>query len=332
MYIVDAHLDLSYNALTRGRDVRVAAKDQPAADNEIATVGLPDLKAGGISLICATIFCSPATYRKAGYRTAEEAHAMEDSQFRWYQQQVRDGLMKMVTGASTLPKRASSSSLPFLLLLEGADAFRSPGDVKMWYERGLRIVGLSWRQNRMAGGTGFPGPLTDEGRSIVRAMDELHMIHDLSHLAEESFWQLLERTDGPVMASHSNCRQIVPGDRQLSDEMINATFQRDGVIGINFYDEFLLSPSDYKKRKARMQDVIDHMKHMCDLAGDARHVGLGTDMDGGVGRDDIPQEIVSSADLPKVAGALSNAGFSDEDVRGIMGENWLRFFEQNLPG
>jgi len=218
-----------------------------------------------------------------------------------------------------------------ILLMEGADAFRSPDDVRWWFEQGLRIVGLAWRRTRMAGGTGEPGPLTSEGRSIVRALDAVGIIQDLSHLADESFWELLEMTDRPVMASHSNCRAIVPADRQISDEMIKAIAQRKGVIGLNFYDQFLLPPEQYKKRRCTLADLVAHIKHICDLVGSAAHVGLGTDMDGGVGREDIPQEITTAADLPRVADALASAGFGDEDITAIMSGNWLGFFSGALP-
>ncbi|HEY0910232.1 MAG TPA: membrane dipeptidase, partial [Bradyrhizobium sp.] len=150
-------------------------------------------------------------------------------------------------------------------------------------------------------------------------------------LAEESFWNLLDASGGPVMASHSNCRSIVPTDRQLSDEMIRAIVKRGGVIGINFFDKFLIPSADYGSRRATLADVVNHLQHMCDLAGDADHVGLGTDMDGGLGREQIPQEIRTSADLPRVADALSAAGFGDESIAGILGANWLRFFESALP-
>jgi membrane dipeptidase len=331
--IVDAHLDLAYN-VGRGRDVRQPALEQPVVDKEIATVGLPDIVAGNVGLICATIFCNPFTYNRGEYKTAEEAHAIALRQFDWYCEQCNAGLLRQVTSASQLPRAEDPQSwagaIPFILLLEGADAFRSPADVAEWYERGLRIVGLSWRQNRMAGGTNFPGPITEEGRSIVRAMNQLNMIHDTSHLAEESFWQLMEITDRPVIASHSNCQSIVPGDRQLSDEMIKAIVGRGGVIGINFYDEFLLPPDQFKKRHARLQDIIDHIKHTCDLAGNANHVALGTDLDGGVGRNDIPEELTTIADLHKVADGLQSNGFSSTDTRKIMAGNWLRFFRDHL--
>src|SRR4029078_8106324 len=114
----------------------------------------------------------------------------------------------------------------------------------------------------MRGGTGHPGPLSDEGRAIVRALDRAGIIHDTSHLAEESFWQLLDLATGPVMASHSNCQSIVPGDRQRRDKMIRSLVKRDGVIGLNFYDEFLLPPEQYKKRRCRMSDIIGHVRRM----------------------------------------------------------------------
>ena len=336
-FIVDAHLDLAYNACVRGRDVTRPAAEQPVVDREIATVGLPDLRRGAVSLVCATIFCPPNNYRNRGYSTADEARAIAMEQLTWYRRQVDDGRMNFVLSRADLPKAdepatsATAGPLRFILLMEGADAFRSPADVAEWFEHGLRIVGLAWRKNRMAGGTGHPGPLSDEGRTIVRALDRAGIVHDMSHLAEESFWELLYLATGPIIASHSNCRAIVPGDRQLSDAMIRAIVQRDGVIGINFYDEFLLPPEQYKKRKCRMSDIVAHVKHMADVIGETKHIALGTDMDGGVGRDDIPFELSTAADLPVVAEHLSAAGLSDDDVRGIMGGNWLRFFRRALP-
>jgi membrane dipeptidase len=158
------------------------------------------------------------------------------------------------------------------------------------------------------------------------------MIHDASHLAEESFWNLLDIATGPIIASHSNCRAIVgEGDRHLSDEMIRALIARGAVIGINFYDKFLIPKPQQGRRRATLADVVNHIQHICDLAGDATHVGLGTDMDGGLGREQIPVEIRTSADLPKVAQALSCAGFGYEDVAAIMGGNWSGLFRCCLP-
>jgi membrane dipeptidase len=336
MMIVDAHLDLSYNA-DRGRDVRRPASEQQIIGDEIPTVGLPDLKAGGVGLICATIFCLPASAAivgdPRGYHDAEEARARAMSQLDWYRHCASDGVIRLVKTRDDLPgtSRPGSPAQPAILLLEGADALRTPADVSAWFDAGMRIVGLAWKRTRYAGGTGEPGPLTREGIALVGELDRFKIIHDTSHLAEESFWQLLDLTAGPVIASHSNCRSIVPTDRQLSDEMIRALVKRNAVIGINFFDKFLVPPSEYGKRRATLADVVAHMKHLCDLAGSAMQIGLGTDMDGGLGRNQIPAEIRTSADLPRVADALSGAGFSDSDITGIMGANCLRFFQANLP-
>ena len=327
MLIVDAHLDLAYNAL-RGRDVLRPAAEQTPDEEGIPSVGLPDLRAGGIDLVCATIFCAPDSPKERGYRTPDEAHAMAMEQLDWYHRQDEARELTLARGTRFLPMGRPQA----IVLLEGADPVRSPDDAQTFFDAGVRVVGLAWKQTRYAGGTGAPGPLTPEGRHLVPVLGRLGIIHDLSHLAEESFWQLLDLTGGPVMASHSNCRAFVPTDRQLSDEMIRAVARRDGVVGINFFDKFLLPPDEYGKRRAMLADVVRHIRHICDLVGDADHVGIGTDMDGGLGRDQIPQEIRSSADLPRIADALSTGGFGDDDTRRIMSGNWLGFFRRSLPG
>ncbi len=330
MRIVDAHLDLSHNALL-GRDVLRPAAEQAATDGPggIPTVGLPDLRRGGVGLVCATIFCGPAYDGHAGYATADEAAAEGRRHLDWYGQQVEAGEIALVTRRTDV--NAAGDGPRAILLLEGADPLRDERDVGQWHAAGLRIVGLAWRGTRHAGGTGCPGPLTADGRAMVGHLDRYRIIHDASHLAEQSFWELLDLSAGPVIASHSNCRAIVPTDRQLSDDMARAIFARGGVVGINFFDKFLLPPAEYGRRRATLADVAAHVRHLCDLAGDAAHVGLGTDMDGGLGRDEIPVEITTSGDLPRVADALSRAGFADADVSGIMGGNWTRYFAEHLP-
>jgi membrane dipeptidase len=329
MQIVDAHLDLAYNAL-HGREVTLPASEQTARFGDgTPSVGLPDLRRGGVGLICATIFCEPSRNESAGYRTAEEARGQALAQLQWYQTQVKEGLIELIAAPSHLAPEAGAKTQA-ILLMEGGDPLRSAEDVAEWFEAGLRIVGLAWKGTRMAGGTGEPGPLTAEGRAMIKALDARGVIHDASHLAEESFWELLAATSGPVMASHSNCRSIVPTDRQLSDEMIIALGQRGGVIGINFFDKFLLRPGEYQTRRARLGDLVEHVRLMCDLIGDAEHVGIGTDMDGGFGMEHIPEEIQTSADLPKIAEALRAAGFAAAEVEGIMGGNWVRFFKSAL--
>lgn len=339
MLIVDAHLDLAYN-VTRGRDPTQPAARQPIADNEIATVGLPDLRRGGVGLICATIFAEPGSARGKGYTTPEEAQLAGWSQMQWYLEQMKRREIDLVTTRDEARSIRDVGPLPAdaavnaIVLLEGADPIRTPADAAMWFDLGVRIVGLAWKRTRHAGGTGEPGPLSDEGVALARELDRLGVIHDASHLAEESLRQLLDLSGGPIIASHSNCRALVEDDppgRQLDDAMIRAIAARGGVIGINFFHKFLLPRRLIGTRPATLGDVVAHMRHVADLTGSARHVAIGTDMDGGLGRNEIPVEIQTSADLPRLGEALSAGGFSDADVRGILGGNWVDYFARNLP-
>ncbi len=327
--IVDAHLDLAYNAC-RGRDVMRPAAEQAADDEGTPSVGLPDLRRGGVGLICATIYCEPALRPgSVGYRTREEAHSMARRQAAWYARQEQAGELRLVRRAAELPGAMEAGAMPAIMLMEGADPVEGPGQFGEWFDAGVRIVGLAWKRTHYAGGSGAPGPLTVAGMELVRELDRFGVIHDVSHLAEEAFWQLLDMSDGPIIASHSNCRAIIPTDRQLSDEMIRALIERGGVIGVNFFDKFLIPPAE-AGRRATLADVVRQIRHVCDLAGNAKHVGIGTDMDGGFGRERLPVEFESSADLVKLERALRDGGFGEWDVEAILYGNWLRAFTGGL--
>ncbi|MFN4242845.1 MAG: dipeptidase [Tepidisphaerales bacterium] len=330
---VDCHLDLAYNR-RRGRDITQPAELQPFVQNETATVGLPDLRRGGVAMICATIFAMPQTAKEAGYTTPDEAMIAGWEQLQYYLRLLTAGEIDLVThpdDVPTGPLAEGNRAIPTVLLMEGADPIRSPDELALWFDAGLRVIGLAWQRTRYAGGTGAPGPLTDEARALLPHIDRLGLIHDTSHLAEESFWELLERTQGPAIASHSNCRALVPGDRQLSDHMIRALAGRGGVIGINFFEKFLLPPELYKTRRATLDDVARHIDHICQLTGTHRHVGLGTDMDGGLGREHIPHELHTIADLPKLGDTLRDRGYGDDAVHDILAGNWLAYFRNHLP-
>lgn len=326
---VDAHLDLAYNAVIGGRDIAQPARDQQRDLNGlIATVGLPDLRRGKVGLIFATVFCEPESPKARGYTDSDGAFAQAIAQLDYYDRlfDSRELFRFDLVGEASRLSRSDDAEIAAVILLEGADAIRSLDDVAFFKQRGIRIVGMAWEGTRYAGGTAAPGPLTPEGRELVRELDRQNILHDASHLAEQSFWDLIDLTDRPIIASHSNCRAIVGDDprcRHLTDEMIRAIIERAGVIGINLFDRFLLPFDQHGKRRATLDDVAAHIKHICDLAGNVHHVGIGSDMDGGLGREQIPVEINSSADFPKIASELLGS-FCEADVQAIMGENWRR--------
>jgi membrane dipeptidase len=216
--------------------------------------------------------------------------------------------------------------------MEGADPIRAPAEVEQWFADGLRLVGLAWKGTRYSGGTDMPGPLTPLGKDLLKEMERVGLILDVTHMAEESFWQALEHFHGPVIASHSNCRVFAPSDRHLSDHMIHALAERDAVIGIVPANFFLDGTWNRHNRfKIGLDQMVRHIDHICQLTGNALHVGLGSDIDGGFGRDETPEELDTVADLAKLADALRQKDYKEEDIIRIMGGNWQRFLERSLP-
>lgn len=342
--IVDAHQDLAYNALALGRDPRLSAHETRAREagkstQGLATVGMSDFLAGNVRIVFATIYVSPASDSESPgktYKTAQEASVLGHEQLAYYALLAADPRIALITSRADLKHVVESPNpkLGLVLLMEGADPILQPQDTAEWFEGGVRIIGPAWSQTRYSGGTGKPGPLTHIGQELMRQMSRLGMILDVSHMAEESFFEALDLFEGTVIASHSNTRKYVPTDRQLSDDMIRALIKRDAVIGAVFFNQFLKHQwrqNGADKKAVTFATVIDHMKHICDLAGDATHCGIGTDFDGGFGMEATPQEIDTVADLAKFADALAKASFNDDQIRGIMGGNWLRILGRGLP-
>jgi len=236
------------------------------------------------------------------------------------------------TGDRDEDLRTDDPPVGIVLAMEGADPIVSPEQVSEWWSRGVRIVGLAhYGQSTYANGTGCDGGLTETGPLLLEEMQETGMILDLTHLADEAFWQALDTFDGPVLASHCNCRSLVPGDRQLSDEQLRAVIERGGVVGVAM-DAWMLQrdweKGIYQEVTATLEDVADHIDHICTLAGDTRHVGIGSDLDGGYGLEQVPRDLDTIADLRRVAEILKSRGYTEEDVAGIMRGNWLRLLEE----
>lgn len=217
--------------------------------------------------------------------------------------------------------------------MECADPLPSPESIVAWVQAGVRAVGPAhYGPNVYAHGTGAPGGLTQGGRRLLQLMDALGVVLDTSHLSERAFWEALDGFSGPVMASHSNCRALVPGDRQLDDAQLRQVIQREGVVGIALETGMLEGrPAGTGRVGVGVDDVVRHIDHVCQLAGSARHVGLGTDLDGGFGRERIPEGLDSAADLPRLRDALLAKGYSREDADLVMYGNWLRFWQRALP-
>jgi membrane dipeptidase len=232
---------------------------------------------------------------------------------------------------------AERATLPvgLILAMEGADPIVSPAQAESWWNDGLRVVGLAhYGPSHYAVGTGDSGPLTPAGIELVRQLQRLGMILDLTHSSDPSFWQAVELFHGPVMASHNNCRALVPGDRQFADEQLKLLIERGGVIGAAL-DAWMLKPGFVIGKTAGaevpLESVIDHIDHICQLAGNARHAAIGSDLDGGFGTEQCPAGFETIADLQKIARLLRDRGYSEADIDLIFWGNWLRFLLAALP-
>ena len=343
--IVDAHEDLAYNALALGRDFLTSALEKRAREGAetsggSATIGLPEALRGNVRVIFSTLYAAPGSNQNKipgkTYSTPEEAEEQAHEQLAYYSELSMDPRITLITSREELERVVSSREpcVGMVLLMEGADPIVQPHDAHDWFRSGVRIVGPAWHRTRYSAGTGEPGPLTDLGRVLIRELSSAGFILDTSHLAEASFFEALDLFEGTVIASHSNARRFVPTDRQLSDDMIRAIVARDGVIGTVLCNEFLVQgwrESGAHKEQVTLTTVVDEIKYICDFTGDARHVGIGTDFDGGFGAESIPKELDTLADLQKFGEALAAGNFTDEDVESFLGGNWLRILRRALP-
>lgn len=356
MLIVDAHEDIAWNALTFGRDPTRSALHYRCTEvgsdavkyNGSRTVGLPEWLLGHVGVIFATLFSAPASKCQGAWDTQiyadpEEAHRCASGHLDFYRRLAGEHeLVELIENRGQLEAVVSSWAdgvdlterrVGLVMLMEGADPIRQPGEAEAWFERGLRIVGLAWDATRYAGGTYTPGPLTELGRELLEVMADVGMILDLSHADEPAYLEALDRYEGTVIASHSNPRRFNPGSRGLSDEMIANLVERDGVMGIVPYNRFL-KPGHLRgdpKSDVTLDDVVAAIDHVCQLSGDALHVGIGSDFDGGFGAEDIPDGMDTVDDLSKIGAALARHGYAPADVAAVLGENWLRILRRGLP-
>ena len=303
--LVDAHLDLADNVLA-GRDYTLEVAEIRARerrDHEQCTVSLPELRRGGIAVAFATLYTGPDGWTDDGEPRYDSSPADgARRQLAVYRGWRDEGRVRLITTARELDAHlelwAADGTTGLVVLMESADAIEQPRDLPAWWADGVRLIGPAWSRTRYAGGTHRPGGLTALGRELVARMAEQGVALDTSHLAEESFWDALEIGAHSVLASHSNARALVPTDRQLSDEMIRAIGDGDGVIGLNLYSQFLNAgwTSQGEHPEVTLADVRAHAEHIAGLIGWDR-VGIGSDLDGGLGLEETPAELDTIADL-----------------------------------
>jgi membrane dipeptidase len=349
MLLIDAHLDLSWNALGWNRDLELEVDAIRHAEREMTgkgrgrnTVSLPELRKAHVGISIATVLARANAEGKHSldFRTQDIAAATALGQLAYYRLLERRGLCTIIQDAPALETsfaawQTSPQNAPFgfILSMEGADPIVDPAHTETWFNLGLRIVGLAhYGRSAYAHGTGSEGGLTAAGHELLRAMEELGMVLDLTHLADDAFWEAADRFRGPVLASHNNCRSITPGQRQFSDEQIQKIVERNGVIGVAF-DAWMLASGWTEERAGRdpilIANAANHIDHICQIAGNTKHVAIGTDLDGGFGTEQAPDDMDTIADLQGLPNVLTARGYSASDIEGIFHNNWMNFFRRS---
>ncbi|HAV65546.1 MAG TPA: peptidase M19 [Verrucomicrobiales bacterium] len=357
MFFFDAHLDLAMNALEWNRDLtqpigllreREAGKtDKP--DRRRGTVCLPEMRRGRVGLCVATQIARVehnAYSPVFGWASPSQAWAQTRGQLAWYRAmegagemvQIRDldGLerhLRLWGNGSPADETAPDAPLPvgYILSLEGADSVLSMKHLEQSWQDGLRALGPAhYGPGVYAMGTDAEGGFNQRGRELLRVMDELGLILDVSHLSDDCLLEALDLFAGPIWASHSNCRSLVPHQRQFSDEQLRLLINRGAVIGAAL-DAWMMIPGWVRGKTTpeatglKLDRLCDHIDHVCQLAGNANHSGIGTDLDGAFGREQCPLDVETIADVARLPALLAARGFSPADIERIASGNFLRF-------
>lgn len=351
MFVFDAHLDLAMNALEWNRDLTWTVEDIRKSEEGMTdkpdrgknTVSLPAMRKGNVGLCVATQI---ARYVKKGsslpgWNSPHQAWAQTQGQLAWYRAMEEIGEMVQITNLIGLKAHMalwkngdSKKPIGYMLSLEGADSIVTIDHLEKSHEMGLRAIGPAhYGPGTYAYGTDSVGGIGSKGKELLKKIEELNLILDATHLCDMSFWETMKIYNGPVWASHNNCRKFVNHNRQFSDEQINELIRRKAVIGIAL-DAWMMVPnwirgkSTPKDMGVTLNQMVDNIDHICQLAGNSLHVGIGTDLDGAFGKEQSPDDLNTIADLQKIPVLLSKRGYSDGDVKNIMHLNFIKFLER----
>lgn len=353
MFTIDAHLDLSMNAMEWNRDLRKPIQEirdrergmTDKADRGNNVVCFPELRKGDIGLVVATQIARYVAPDNPlpGWHSPHQAWAQTQGQLAWYRQMEEDGELIQITTLIELEKHVASwtdgtpndnKPIGYILSLEGADSIVTLKHLEEAHRSGLRALGPAhYGPGRYAQGTNATGGMGKEGKELLKEMERHNIILDATHLCDDSFWEAMDNHHGPVWASHHNCRALVNHNRQFNDDQLKELISRGAVIG-GVLDAWMMVPnwvkgvSTPKEMNCKLEIVIDHMDHICQLAGNAAHIGIGSDLDGAYGKEQSPYDLETIADLQRIPEMLAQRGYKKEDIAMVMHGNWLRFLRK----
>lgn len=356
--VVDAHNDFIYQVYKRGADFSIKDK--------ITQTGLDRLLEGGVKLQVFALWTDTENMKRAYKFTKDRI-----DNFKKIEAENSDRF-KFAESYEDIINTIQSGKLCGLMGIEGGNPIENDLDkINEFYNQGIRYIGLTWNNSNKIGTSAkdeanrnIKGGLTEFGFEVIKKMDEVGMLIDVSHSGEQTFWDVIKTTKNPIIASHSNCYSLCSHYRNLTDEQIKAIGKNGGVIMVNFYDAFIDINADnirtqnaYQKYSKELKEIydansddmvkfnqerekflatkdltggipldrlIDHIDYIYKLIG-ADHIGLGSDFDGGV---TPPNELYDGTCYPIITKKLVERGYTEIEIRKILGLNFLRVFKQ----
>lgn len=360
-YLIDAHEDMSWNWLSFGTDyTRPLAETRFKEADEVdhhrggsSMLGWPEYSDAQVAVIFGTFFIAPRKYAEGDWdrvvfsnpleygnlvRQSADYYHMLANQYpdnfrRIFNQRDLAEVLQPWHRTSEFDNPDTRPPIGLINLIEGSEGLRDFGELEEWWEMGARILGPVWAGTRFCGGSQEGKGFTNEGRQLLSVLAEIGYILDVAHMNDESVATALDEFQGTAIASHANCRWLLknpPNQRHLSQDNARRMLERGGVIGVLPYARFLRTDWDLN-HPVSLEDYADHVDAICQIAGNADHVAIGTDFDCGFGWPSVPEEINSIADMQKLAPILINRGYTLNQVEAVFHKNWERILNQALP-
>lgn len=361
--IIDAHEDIAYNHVNYQRDIRRTVQETRLKEKgsyiidetDDTMLSWEEYQTGQVAMVFGTIFIvpgkhSPSTTLKPVYYSPDDVSRLYQEQIDYYRflSQSPENQFELISTRAQMNRILNTwNDMPafypdivhpvgILMSIEGLEGIKDIKEIERYWEAGVRAIGPVWAGGRFCGGTLEFGGFTPDGYALLKEMNRFGFILDLSHMTDLSACQALDAYEGPVIGSHANPRALLDersGERHFSDSVIRGLIERDSVMGIVPFNRFLVPQwsKETDGKNVSLDNVIRHIDYVCQLAGTARHVAIGSDFDGGFGSQSVPQDLDTIADLQKLGPLLKDRGYTDSDIEGIFWKNWHRVLENNLP-
>ena len=328
--IVDTHNDTILSLIKS--PPFISSENEPTAPrrtlgerSEYGQIDIPRVKEGGVNCLLFAMYVSPL-YTSRLLRLVQMLDAFQE------EAEKNKDTLAIATNYKEITRAVKDGKIAAVITVEGGEPLEGKIEsLRTIYRLGARSLTLThFPRNELGDGSGADSGshLTEFGREVVEEMKRLGMIVDISHLNETGFWDVIDQTKAPLLATHSNCKALCSHHRNLTDDQIKALAENGGVMNLSFCGGFIKDGVGFDSeavKKVKIEDWLDHLDHAVELVGTS-HVGIGSDLDGGCGFPDLSDV----TRFPSLTEGMVSRGYSDSDIEKILGGNDLRVFKKVL--